>query len=341
MPMETTIDSQWRELEAEPPSAGWRLRLALPRKGFPLHVALEGTTQRRALLLRVPEEVIPPRKRWPACRGLLLFIETLNGQPHCGVVLKEARFADVFAALAEDLARRVAATATAAEAVATLLGQLARWQKFLAVTVEGLSDEAQRGLWGELHCLREWLLPAFGTAAVTGWKGGERAQQDFQFPTGALEVKTTTAKQPQAVRITSERQLDDAPWPALFLHVLVLEVREGGPATLPAMVEGLRAALTADAGGREQFEDALIASGYFDTNAPRYAGRGYAVRAAHWFRVLGTFPRIVEAGLCAGVGDVHYALSLAACEPFSIDPGKAIGMLAALPNSHKRKPRRP
>jgi hypothetical protein len=58
------------------------------------------------------------------------------------------------------------------EAVATLLGQLVRWQKFLAASVEGLSDEAQRGLWGELHCLRERLLPALGAAAVAGWKGG-------------------------------------------------------------------------------------------------------------------------------------------------------------------------
>ncbi len=339
--METTIDAQWRDLEAEAPSAGWRLRLARPRKGFPLHVALDGTTRRRALLLRVPTEVIPPRKKWPAYRGLLLFIETINGLAHCGVALKEARFADVFAALAEDLARRVAAAGTAAEAVATLLGQLARWQKFLAASVEGLSDEAQRGLWGELHCLRERLLPVLGAASVAGWKGGERAQQDFQFASGALEVKTTTAKQPQAVRITSERQLDDAPWPALFLHVLVLEVREGGPATLPAMVESLRVALVTDAGARELFEDALMASEYFDAHAPRYAGRGYAVRAAHWFRVRGKFPRIVEAGLCAGVGDVHYALSLAACEPFAIEPAKAIATLAKPLLSTKHKPQHP
>ena len=49
MLMQTTIDAQWRELEAESQSAGWRLRLARPRKGFPLHVALDGTTRRRAL----------------------------------------------------------------------------------------------------------------------------------------------------------------------------------------------------------------------------------------------------------------------------------------------------
>jgi hypothetical protein len=123
--------------------------------------------------------------------------------------------------------------------------------------------------------------------------------------------------------------------------VLVLEIREGGPATLPAMVESLRAVLASEAGAREQFEDALITGGYFDVHAPRYSGRGYAVRAAHWFRVRGKHPRIVEAELCAGVGDVHYALSLAACEPFAVEPGKATATLAAPPVSHKRKPRLP
>jgi hypothetical protein len=34
-----------------------------------------------------------------------------------------------------------------------------------------------------------------------------------------VEVKTTAAKQPQSVRITSERQLDDTGVGALFLHV--------------------------------------------------------------------------------------------------------------------------
>ena len=338
----TTIEEQWRELEAEPGGVAWRLLLARPHKGYPLHVALDGRTRRRALLLRAPAESIPSRRQWPTCRGLVLFTETVNGQPHCGVALKEARFADVFAALAEDLARRVSETTKAEEAVRTLFGQLARWQKFLTSSGEGLGDEEERGLWGELHCLREWLLPAFERVgeALAGWKGGERAHQDFQFARGALEVKTTIAKQPQAVRIASECQLDEAPWPALFLHVLVLEVREGAPETLPAIVGNLRAALFgAEPSTREAFEDGLLAAGYLDGHAPRYAGRGYTVRAAHWFRVRGRFPRLVEAALPPGVGDANYALSVAACMPFAIEPAQALAVLTGSSFSKKRRKR--
>lgn len=326
--MPTTIDSQWKDLEAEPQFVGWRLLLARPMKGFPLYAALEGTSRRRAILLRVPAEVIPIRKKWPVCRGLFVFTENISGHAHCGVSLKDERFADVFTALAEDLARRVVGTNSAAEAAGVFFGQLGRWQKFLAASTEGLSLEAQRGLWGELNCLRERLVPAFGVEmALEGWKGGQKAHQDFQFVSGAIEVKTTTAKQPQAIRITSERQLDDCAWAHLFLHVLVLEVRDGGAATLPAMVESLRCQLSADRKVREVFEDALLASGYLDAHAGLYAGQGYLVRSAHWFRVTKKFPRVVESELPMGVGDVNYALNLGACEPFIVTPEHALAAL--------------
>ena len=237
----------------------------------------------------------------------------------------------MFSALAEDLARRVEQEGgEPAKAVAVFIGQLARWQRFLAASAVGLSAEAQRGLWGELHFLHTRLLPALGGAAVVGWKGPTGAHQDLQFPGAWIEVKTTLAKQPQTVRITSERQLDDTLAPALFLHVLMLETQEGGPATLPALVAQVRAALGAWPTSREPFEEALLAVGYLDRHAPRYAGVGYAVRQADDFRVRPEFPRIIEADLPVGVGDASYQLSLAACAGFTTPPATLTAALVPL-----------
>lgn len=330
----STIETLWSELESEGDPSGWRMRLARPQPGYPLHVALEGGTRRRALLLRTPIEAIPPRRDWPTCHGLEFFTESVNGHPHCGVALLESRFADVFAAVAEDLARRVGDTATPGEAVRTLLGQLAKWQRFLAAGSDELGDEAQRGLWGELHCLRHRLLPFFetvadGHAAIVGWKGSRRTHQDFQYSGGALEVKTTTSKHPVSVRITSERQLDDTAWPALFLHVLVLDARDNGHDSLPTMVAVLRDTLGRCApAAREPFEDGLFAAGYLDAHAPRYSERGYSLREEHWFRVWGAFPRLVESTMPAGTGDASYLLSVAACSSFSVLPQDALTTLA-------------
>lgn len=325
-----TIDEQWQALETEAAGGdGWRLQLARPIKGHPLFVAVEGA--RRVLLLRVPAAAIPPRHQWPACTGLEVLAVQLTGHAHLGVALREPRFGDVFSALAEDLARRVEQEGgEPTEAVAVFIGQLTRWQRFLAASAAGLSAEAQRGLWGELHFLHTRLLPALGGAAIVGWKGPTGAHQDFQFPGAWIEVKTTLAKQPQTVRIASERQLDDTFAPALFLHVLMLETQEGGPATLPALVAQVRAALVAWPAAREPFEEALLAVGYLDRHAPRYAGIGYAVRQTDDFRVGPEFPRIVEADLPVGIGDASYQLSLAACSGFIRPPATLTATLVPI-----------
>jgi hypothetical protein len=314
-----TIEAQWQALETESRSLGddgWRLRLARPVGGHPLFAATSG--RRRVLLLRGAAAAIPPRADWPVCTGLEMLAVTLDGHAYLGVALREPRFADVFAALAEDLARRIEkAVASGASGVAVFLGQLRRWQRFLAIARDGLDPAAQRGLWGELHFLKYRLLPPLGGAAVDGWKGPDGAHQDFQFAGAWIEVKTTLAKQPQSVRIASERQLDETRAPALFLHVLALEAHEGGAATLPAAIADLRAALTAWPAARETFEEKLLAAGYLDQHAPRYDATGYAVRLAQDFRVQGDFPRIVEAALPAGIGEASYSLSLAACAGFA------------------------
>ena len=142
-----TIDEQWRALEAEAAGTdGWRMQLARPLKGHPLFVAVERS--RRVLLLRIPAEAIPPRHQWPACTGLEMLAVQLAGHTHLGVALREERFGDVFSALVEDLARRVEQEGSSpTHAVEVLIGQLARWQRFLAASTAGLSPEAQRGLW--------------------------------------------------------------------------------------------------------------------------------------------------------------------------------------------------
>lgn len=311
------IEAQWLALEAE--TAGdrnsWRLRLARPIEGHSLFVAVHGG--RRHLLLRAARAAIPHRTTWPECAGLELLAVEMEGHAYFGVALREVRFADVFAALAEDLARRIEA-APSAVAVDAFSGQLARWQRFLAAATEGLGEEARRGLWGELHLLLEVIVPALGGAAAGGWKGPHAAHQDFQFPSAWIEVKTTLAKLPQVVRITSERQLDDTRAPAIFLHVIALEAVERDAVTLPALVQRVRSALSLWPPAQEQFEDALLAARYLDLHAARYERVGYAVRRESTFRIGSGFPRIVEADLPPGIGDASYLLSLSACEGFSV-----------------------
>ena len=341
-----TIEQLWQEMEAEGgTNVAWLTRFARPQAGHPLLVALEQTTRARALLVPVSKAALPPRREWPECRGLELISVSLGSQPHLGVRLRDAACADVFTALAEDVTPRVAAASGAKQAVAELLGRLQRWQQFLTAGRDSLSVEVQRGLWGELHVLRAHLLPALGAAVtVAGWKASAAAHQDFQFSGGAVEVKTTAAKQPQSVRITSERQLDDTGVGALFLHVVVVDEREvpaDGSAlgqSLSSLIADVRTGLSSDLIALAAFNDRLLDRGWLDTHANRYEGRRWTVRSEHTYQVRRGFPRLVEVDLPTGVGDVNFAVSLAACEPFAAPVSM---MLGALSQTNPRRRSRP
>jgi len=205
---------------------------------------------------------------------------------------------------------------------------------------EGLTDEEQRGLWGELRFLRDCLLPVLGFPAVAGWKGADLAPQDFQFENGAIEVKTTLAKQPQVVRITSERQLDDSAWPTLILYVIALEARDGGGETLPSMIASLRTTLTADSEALEQFEDSLLQYGYLDSHVGRYVDRGYLSRSETALHVRMGFPRLVEHDMPTGIGDVRYGLAVAACVAFTMNTTKLHKTLGEMAKAKKQRKRR-
>lgn len=336
------IEQLWQEMEAEAgANVVWLTRFARPQTGHPLLVALAQTTRARALLVPVSKTALPPRREWPVCRGLELVSVVLASQSHLGVQLRDPACADVFTALAEDLAPRVAAASSAKQAVTELLGRLRRWQQFLTASRDELSVEAQRGLWGELHVLRTHLLPVLGAAAtVEGWKASAAAHQDFQFADGAVEVKTTAAKQPQSVRITSERQLDDTGVGALFLHVVVVDEREvpaGGTVpgqSLSAIIADIRIRLSTELITLTAFNDRLLDRGWLDAHAGRYEGRRWTVRGENTYQVRHGFPRLVEIDLPTGVGDVNFAVNLSACEPFA---ATVPVMLVALSQKNSRR----
>ena len=133
------------------------------------------------------------------------------------------------------------------------------------------------------------------------------------------------ATQPQRLTINSERQLDRAGLQVLFLFHISLDVRAGAGESLPDVVERVRVSLHAEPGARDLFEDRLVQAGYLGTHAPRYADVGYVVRDVHLFRVTEHFPRIVEADLRAGVGDVRYSIGVSDCMPFLVE-GPVLGI---------------
>jgi hypothetical protein len=208
---------------------------------------------------------------------------------------------------------------TPARAAGELLSQLLQWQKFLDARSEGLSDEEQRGLYGELYVLRR-LVQALQTArAASGWVGPSGAAQDFRFGREiAIEVKTSIGGEPQAVKINGERQLDDSTVERLYLVCLSIARKADAGETLPDLIGWLRESLQKHPIELENFERALLEFGYLNSHEARYRLHGFTLRNERHFRIEEGFPRITEADLPDAVGQVEYRVALAGCTPFAV-----------------------
>ena len=109
---------------------------------------------------------------------------------------------------------------------------------------------------------------------------------------------------------------------SLFLHIVVLDEREveevegSEGKSLPKTIDEIRAIISNETNALSVFNGRLTDRGWIDSFAGRYAGRRWTVRRELSYRVQNGFPRLVEANLPTGVGDVNFSLSMAACEPF-------------------------
>lgn len=318
------IDVIWKEIEAEleaqkgsAKGPGLLTRLATSEAGQRLRVGVEWPSKARVLLFSAQAAALPPRAVWPECQGLELLLDSKpGGEASLIVRLRDLRGQDVFSVLAEDLARR-AVGGSEIEVARRVLAALGRWQKFLAVAGRALSDEARRGLWGELYALEHLILPAVGIeAAVGAWRGPAGAPQDFQHQGTAIEVKTRAARSPAVVRISGEQQLHETPWQHLFLSHIAVDEQDGAGETLPQRIARVRS-LSAATSAAELLEDALADAGWLEAEAEKHQMRGFIQRELDAFRVTEAFPRLTPPILPTGIGGVSYDLSLDAVRPFA------------------------
>ncbi|PSB33719.1 PD-(D/E)XK motif protein [Stenomitos frigidus] len=330
-----SIRELWNELErdVQQDRSGYVTRRVRPDSICDLRVAVMEPQGTRTLLLKARRIIIELIQEYPESAGFQVQLMQLAGESPdyltLQLTLTQSRYSDIFTALADDIIAGVAEKKTEEAGLEEFIVRLKRWQAFLkANQPDGLSEEQQRGLYGELWFLRQVAsLSLEPLRGIQFWTGPRGTQQDFQFARSAIEVKTTISKQHQKLTIASERQLDDSGTGTLILLHLSLDSRPGRGEALPDIVTSLRLLLVNHSAAREEFENHLFAVGYLDIHALRYEQIGYIVRETNYFKVEGGFPRIIESDLCNGIGDVRYTISVAECKRFAIAEADVLSLI--------------
>ena len=311
-----TFSEQWAALESEPGDHSEVRRRIYPDSPSDMWLVFYRPTRVRALRVAVGGS-LEGFADLPVGQGIDVTLNPCGDGTHLlEVALASRNFEDLFDAFVADIAGAAAGAPNANEVPKVVSARVRRWQAFLREHVEGLSSERQRGLFGELHILRTVIASIGAPTAVAGWVGPAGTPQDFSIGLVAIEIKTSAGKNPQKVRVSSERQLDDSVVDHLYLWHLSVDERVGVGETLPELVAILRG--LADENTSLLFEEKLLAAGYHDVHADRYP-TGYSLRSSIVFAVGGEFPRLTEEDCPAGLGDVQYSLELGALAPFEVE----------------------
>lgn len=321
----TKIDNIWLSLEIDNSSHSGLLYKRYSAEVLPdVFIALKAPEKLRCIAFRISISFAFDENQLNKLKDIkigTLSDEQDKSKKFLLILLLNKQLKEIFSTLCEDLIFGVANVTSEQALVEKLLERLMKWQSlFEKVGKQGLSDEAQRGLYGEIYFLRFFLNNTSNkNYCIKSWLGPEKSIQDFQYSNWAVEVKTTHGNNHQKIHITSERQLDDSIIEKIFLYHLSLDIRVGYGESLNSLIDEVLDILNENAMGSNLFKLKLLESGYYETHRPLYEERGYTIRQENLYQVSGNFPRITESQIPIGVGDVRYSIVLSESEEWRIN----------------------
>ena len=264
-----------------------------------------------------------PTSNLPDLVGVQTLITEDEGKCSLVLILSEAANWEMFFALCQDLVHVSRNSKTNPSGFNVILTRLFRWHDFLKKARSGiLTEEAIKGLIGELLFLREHLIPNFGpSVALNYWTGPEGSPQDFSVNNTAFEVKCQSGTTAPKIKISNIDQLCSQ-LPQMFLWVVTLgksHEEEEGIVNLPNITSSLRDLLGSESAElTDRFNDLLYQIGYFDSK--RYKEFSYLVASEQCFEVKEGFPRVCPDAIGEGIANVSYSIELNACLPFEAKP---------------------
>ncbi len=197
--------------------------------------------------------------------------------------------------------------------------RLKRWRQLLKQDRSNSMDlHKQMGLFSELLCLRDIVLPKHGVEqAIISWVGPDLDKQDFLLDDAIIEVKSYKTSKGQIAHISSIKQLFSDKVP-LFLLTYGLTQTENGQ-SISDIVENINSHLKTKSNEiKNNFEGKLLEYGYMPDiiKNPFYK---FIVDKNRVFLASGDFPKIQPKFISHGITDVKYSIDLLECGDYEQD----------------------
>lgn len=214
----------------------------------------------------------------------------------------------VFTILCCDVIEYSRLAANEQEALKLVISRYKQWSRLLEAQQSGLMDEnTRKGLIGELLFLEQRLaMTDLTLAAVQGWSGADRADQDFMYSDGWFEVKSIGVSA-TSVTISSLEQLDcEDKGKLIIMRIDKVAPERANAFSLNDIVHRICNNLDSDA--FNLFRSKLVAYGYLDLQ--EYSEQKYYHSDTQRYNVDDTFPRLIAKLVPPQITSLHYELDL-------------------------------
>lgn len=271
-----------------------------------------------ALVLRLAE-LPTPTPDLPKLRNLEIRFQTLSDGPILYIRLKDNAQLELFETLCRDVIAAGELSETESEALRRAIRRTFRWHYLLrGGKQEILSEEAQKGLIGEIEVLKLLISDIGARAALAAWTGPSGAPKDFELKADCIEVKARRGASQPFVKISNEHQLADVPARRLWLAVITVDKAQPPHGkTLTEEVAEVTDLLERSEPSAIMDWDLLLADAGYDA-LHDYSAWRWIVSSPDFHAVAEGFPRIA-APVPLGLSGVTYTLGLSACTPFRAD----------------------
>lgn len=255
-------------------------------------------------------------------RGVEIYL--VNFKPNKNsifIYLLDSDLDEIFTVFIEDIIRNIENVQDEIFALQKIQNQFGKWEKlFGKLRSELLSQEAQRGLYGELTILYDILkFSSDPVKCITSWTGPEGTNQDFSNDSTALEVKTTKATAP-SVNISNELQLDWTVLSNLFLAVIHVDEINNGSDTLEKLILQINERISNQPNLLDLFSDKLDRAGIPLGEESNYNKTGYIFRSKKFYRVQDGFPVLINSTINEpAIHNVKYQIDVSSFEKFETD----------------------
>lgn len=327
------IELAWSSLATSTDTSGWRTIHITSVGPCALFAGVLFPGKEEALLANFSSSLVAPSEKLPEAQGFSVSRVEPNsdGKAWLALTRKPSGSVELFVAMVSDVlgAMRAEPHADETRLLRIFLGRIRAWQEFMRKGIQTLTPEAEIGLVGELTMLQAIIEAGVPSAiAIEAWVGPFDGIQDFIIGSGAIEVKSTLSPVGFPAKIGSLEQLDNSTRQPLFVSGARLKQAANGQ-SLPEFVGATRQIIQGDAEAESLLSERLLAAGYFDVHADRYARR-FDLAGLRVIEVDEGFPRLTSGNVPIGVRRAMYEIDLDKVAGENVGAARALKKLGAI-----------